>query len=65
MRTTWKPLSNETKRDNSTESPRLVLLLNGCQVVRMMELLRTFGIFAVYRRAGGLVGLFKLPNVKQ
>ena len=33
----------------------LVSLLNGCQVVRMVELLRTFGIFGLYQRAGGLV----------
>jgi hypothetical protein len=37
------------KRDNSTESSRLVSLLNGFQVVRMMELLRAFGMCGVYQ----------------
>ena len=33
---------------------RLVLLLNGFQVVRMVELLRTFGVFGLYQRGGGI-----------
>jgi len=43
----------------------LVSLLNDCQVVRMVELLRTFGMCGLYQRVGGLVGLFKLLNIKQ
>ena len=44
---------HQKKRDNSTELPRLVSLLNDCQVVRMVELLRTFGIFGLYQRGEG------------
>ena len=54
MRTTWQPLSNATKRGDSVELSRLVSLLNGFQVVRMVELLRTFGMCGVYQRAGGI-----------
>jgi len=32
-------ITKNKKRDNSTESSRLVLLLNGFQVVRILELL--------------------------
>ena len=45
------------KRDNSTESPRLVLLLNGFQVVRMVKLLRTFGMCGVYQKGIGEIGV--------
>ena len=38
------------KRDNSTESPRLVSLLNGCQVVRMVELLGLLGCVDYIRK---------------
>ena len=53
MRTTWKPLSNETKRDNSTESSHLVALHNGFQVVRMVELLGLLGFLDYIRGQGG------------
>lgn len=37
-----RALPKTKKRDNSIESPRLVLLLNGFQAVRMTKLLRFF-----------------------
>ena len=45
-------LPKTKKRDNSTESPRLVSLLNGCQVVRMVELLGLLGFLDYIREEG-------------
>jgi hypothetical protein len=47
----------------------LVSLLNGFQVVRMVELLGLLGFLDYIRGQGGLLsgvgGLFKLQNIKQ
>ena len=41
------------KRENFTESSRLVSFLNGCQVVRMVELLGLLGSLDYIREEGG------------
>ena len=54
IETTSLITSKTKKRDNSTESPRLVSLLNGFQVVRMVELLGLLGSLEYIREEGGL-----------
>ena len=49
MKANWDTLRYSVKREISTELPRLVSLLNGFQVVRMVELLRTFGMCGLYQ----------------
>jgi len=49
------------KRDNSTESPRLVALLNGFQVVRMVELLGLLGFVDYIRGERDLAYTFLTP----
>jgi len=48
------PENKNRKVSASKNVSGLVSLLNGFQVVRMVELLRTFGICELYQRAGGI-----------
>ena len=59
------PENKNRKVSASKNVSGLVSLLNGFQVVRMVELLGLLGLLDYIRGQGGLVGLFKLLNIKQ
>ena len=42
---------------SDSKNMRLVLLLNGFQVVRMVKLLRTFGMCGLYQKGIGEIGV--------